>query len=168
MNHQDLQLPTAFLLDTEGRIVKVYRERVDVPLILQDAPKIEASPAERLARALPFEGTFYSAPGRRDYVPYGRDLLDQGLEAQAVVAFEYAAQGKPSASILYRLGSLLVKTGQKAEAKAALRAGARDAARPVGGQPTTSARSWRRVETSRQRSSGFGRPSRRRPTTPTP
>ena len=120
MNRQDLQLPTAFLLDTEGRIVKVYRERVDVPLILQDAPKIEASPAERLARALSFEGTFYSAPGRRDYVPYGRDLLDQSLEAQAVVAFEYAAQGKPSASILYRLGSLLVKTGQKAEAKAAL------------------------------------------------
>ncbi len=120
MNRQDLQLPTAFLLDTEGRVVKVYRERVDVPLILQDAPKIEASPAERLARALPFEGTFYSAPGRRDYVPYGRDLLDQGLEAQAVVAFEQAAQGSPSASILYRLGSLLVKTGQTAKARAAL------------------------------------------------
>ena len=79
MNRQDLQLPTAFLLDAEGRVVKVYRDRVDVPQILQDAPQIEASPAERLARALPFEGTFYSAPGRRDYVPYGRELLDQGL-----------------------------------------------------------------------------------------
>jgi len=30
--------------------------------------------------------------------------LDQGLEAQAVVAFDQAAQGRPSASILYRLG----------------------------------------------------------------
>ncbi len=119
MNRQDLQLPTAFLLDAEGRVVKVYRDRVDVPLILQDAPKIEASPPERLARALPFEGTSYSAPGRRDYVPYGRDLLDQGLEAQAVVAFEQAAQGSPSASILYRLGSLLVKTGEADKARAA-------------------------------------------------
>jgi tetratricopeptide (TPR) repeat protein len=119
MNRQDLQLPTVFLLDAEGRVAKVYRDRVDIPLILQDAPRIEAPPDERLARALPFEGTFYSAPGRRDYVPYGRDLLDQGLEAQAVVAFEQAAQGRPSASTLYRLGSLLVKTGQTTKARAA-------------------------------------------------
>ena len=119
MNQQDLQLPTLFLLDAEGRVAKVYRDRVDIPLILQDAPRIEAPPDERLARALPFEGTFYSAPGRRDYVPFARDLLDQGLEAQAVVAFELAAQGSPSASTLYRLGSLLVKTGQSAKARAA-------------------------------------------------
>ena len=76
-------------------------------------------PDERLARALPFGGTFDSPPSRRDYIPYGRELLDQGLEAQAVVAFEQAAQGSPSASILYRLGSLLVKTGQTAKARAA-------------------------------------------------
>jgi Tfp pilus assembly protein PilF/peroxiredoxin len=119
MNRQDVQLPTTFLLDAQGRIVKVYRERVDVSLILQDALRIEAPPAQRLARALPFEGTFSAAPGRRDYVPYGRDLLDQGLEAQAVVAFEQAARASPSASSLYRLGNLLVKTGQPAKAKAA-------------------------------------------------
>jgi Tfp pilus assembly protein PilF/peroxiredoxin len=119
MNHQDLQLPTAFLLDAEGRVVRVYRERVDVPLVLRDVPAIEAPASERLSRAMPFPGTLYSAPGHRDYVPYGRDLLDQGLEAQAVVAFEQAAQGSPSASILYRLGSLLVKTGQTAKAKTA-------------------------------------------------
>jgi Tfp pilus assembly protein PilF/peroxiredoxin len=119
MNHQDLQLPTTYLLDGEGRVAKVYRDRVDVALILQDAPRIEAPPVERLARALPFEGILYAAPGPRDFVPYGRDLLDQGLEAQAVVAFEQAAQGKPNASILYRLGSLLVKTGQTAKARAA-------------------------------------------------
>jgi Tfp pilus assembly protein PilF/peroxiredoxin len=119
MNRQDLQLPTVYLLDAEGRVVKVYRERLDAALILKDAARIEASPAERLERALPFEGTFYTAPGRRDYVPYGRDLLDQGLEAQAIVAFEQAARGSPNASILYRLGSLLAKTGQTAKAKAA-------------------------------------------------
>jgi Tfp pilus assembly protein PilF len=119
MNRPDLQLPTAFLLDAEGRVVKVYRDRLDVSRILDDAPKIEAPPDVRLSRALPFEGTFYSAPGRRDYVPYGRDLLDQGLEAQAVVAFEQAAQGSPTASVLYRLGGLLVKSGQAERAAAA-------------------------------------------------
>jgi tetratricopeptide (TPR) repeat protein len=119
MNRQDLQLPTAYLLDAAGRVARVYRERVDVSLILQDAAEVEAPPDERLARALPFEGILYSAPGRRDYVPYARDLLDQGLEAHAAVAFEEAARGRPSASILYRLGSLLVKTGQTAKARAA-------------------------------------------------
>jgi tetratricopeptide (TPR) repeat protein len=119
MNRQDLQLPTAFLLDAAGRVVRVYRDGVDVASILRDAARIEAPPSERLARALPFEGTLDSPPGRRDYVPWGRDLLDQGLEAQAVVAFEQAAQGNPSASILFRLGSLLVKTGQTTKAKAA-------------------------------------------------
>jgi Tfp pilus assembly protein PilF/peroxiredoxin len=118
MNHQDLQLPTTYLLDAEGRIVEIYRDQVDVSLILRDAPRIEAPPVERLFRAMPFEGILYYAPGPRDYVPYGRDLLDQGLEAQAVVAFEQAVQGKPSASMLYRLGSLLVKTGQTAKARA--------------------------------------------------
>jgi len=119
MNRQDLRLPTAFLLDTEGRVAKVYRERVDVPEILQDVPKIEALPAERLSRALPFAGTFHSALGARNYLPYGRELLDQGLEAAAVVAFERAAQGSPSAATLYRLGTLLVKSGETAKARAA-------------------------------------------------
>ncbi|PYQ13662.1 MAG: hypothetical protein DMF80_14265 [Acidobacteria bacterium] len=119
MNRQDLRLPTVFLLDTEGRVVKVYRDRVDVAEILRDVPRIEASPAERLARALPFGGTFHSSPGVRNYLPYGRELLDQGLEAPALVAFERAAYGNPSASTLYRLGTLLVKSGQTAKAKAA-------------------------------------------------
>ena len=119
MNRQALELPTAFLLDTGGRVVKAYRDRVDVSLILRDASKIEAPPHERLARALPFEGELYSAPAGRDYVPYGRELLDQGLEAQAVVAFELAARGSPTAASLFRLGNLLVKTGQTAKARVA-------------------------------------------------
>ena len=31
MNRQDLQLPTLFLLDAEGRVAKVYRDRVGHP-----------------------------------------------------------------------------------------------------------------------------------------
>jgi len=118
MNRQDLRLPTAFLLDAEGGVVKVYRDRMDVVEILRDVPRIEAAPVERLARAVPFEGTFHSSTGVRNYLPYGRELLDQGLEAAALVAFERAAQGNPTASTLYRLGTLLVKSGQTAQARA--------------------------------------------------
>jgi len=119
MNRQDLLLPTAYLLDAEGSVVKVYRDRVDVSEVLRDVPRIDTTPAERLARAFPFEGTLYSPAGRRNYLPYGRELLDQGLEAPAVVAFERAAQASPSASTLYQLGTLLVKSRQPAKARAA-------------------------------------------------
>jgi Tfp pilus assembly protein PilF/peroxiredoxin len=119
MNRQPLPLPTALLLDAEGRVVKTYRDHVDVSEILRDAPRIEAAPAERLSRAVPFPGTFHTPPGLRNYLPYGQELLDQGLEAPAVVAFERAAQGNPSASTLYRLGTLLVKSGQATKARAA-------------------------------------------------
>ena len=39
-----------------GNVVKVYRDRVDVDQIVKDASTIDVSPAERLARALPFHG----------------------------------------------------------------------------------------------------------------
>jgi Tfp pilus assembly protein PilF/peroxiredoxin len=119
MNRPDLRLPTAFLLDAEGNVVKVYRERLDGAEIAADASRIEAPDPERLSRAVPFRGTFHASPGQRNYLPYGQELLDQGLDAAAVVAFERAARGHPTASTLYRLGTLLVKTGQTAQARTA-------------------------------------------------
>ena len=119
MNRQDLLVPTAFLLDAAGRVVKAYRDHVDVSQILRDVARIEASATERLARALPFPGKLYSPAGLRNYLPYGRELLDQGLEAAAVVAFERAAQASPSASTLYRLGTLLAKSAEPARARSA-------------------------------------------------
>ena len=119
MNRQALRLPTALLLDAGGNVVKVYRDRVDVAQVVKDAAAIEASPAERLGRAVPFQGTFYSALPLRNYLPYGRELLDEGFEAAAVIAFERAAQANPGASTLYRLGTLLAKTGEIARARAA-------------------------------------------------
>jgi Flp pilus assembly protein TadD/peroxiredoxin len=119
MNRQDLRLPTAFLLDAAGRVVKAYRDHLDPGEIVRDAAMIEAPAAERLARALPFAGTLHTGAGLRNYLPYGRELLDQGLEAAALVAFERAAEASPTSSTLYRLGTLLVKSGQPARARTA-------------------------------------------------
>jgi Flp pilus assembly protein TadD len=119
MNRQDLRLPTGLLLDAAGNVVRIYRERVDVDEIVKDARTIDASPADRLARAIPFEGRFYSALPLRNYLPYGHELLDNGLERAAVIAFERAAQANPGASTLYRLGTLLVRSGEPARARAA-------------------------------------------------
>src|SRR5262245_37436330 len=119
MNRQDLRLPTALLLDAGGNVVKAYRDRVDVDEIVKDAGAIDVSPAERLARALPVKGTCHSGLPRRNYLPYGRELLDNGLDRAAVTAFERAADANPGASTLYRLGTLLARSGETARARAA-------------------------------------------------
>jgi Tfp pilus assembly protein PilF len=119
MNRQDMLLPTTLLLDAEGSVVKAYRDEPDAALILRDVASIAATETERLTRAIPFPGTFYAPPPRRNYLTYGRELLDQGLEAAAVVAFERAAQANPTAPTLYRLGSLLEKSGDTVRARAA-------------------------------------------------
>ncbi len=119
MNRQDLRLPTCLLLDGSGNVVKIYRDRVDVDQIVKDASTIDVSPTERLNRAVPFRGTFYSGVPLRNYLPYGRELLDNGLERAAVMAFERAAQANPGASTLYRLGTLLARSGETARARAA-------------------------------------------------
>jgi Flp pilus assembly protein TadD len=118
MNRQDLRLPTGLLVDASGNVVKVYRDRVDVNEIVTDARAIDVSPAERLARALPFPGEFHSGLQLRNYLPYGRELLDNGLDRAAVTAFERAAQANPDASTLYRLGTLLARSGETVKARA--------------------------------------------------
>src|SRR5207249_2915703 len=102
-----------------GNVVKVYQDRVDVDQIVRDAATIDVSPAERLTRAVPFQGAFYSGLPLRNFLPYGRELLDQGLERAAVTAFERAASADPGASTLYRLGTLLARIGDTARARAA-------------------------------------------------
>ena len=120
MNRQDLRLPTAFLVDGGGTVVKVYRAAFEPAGIAADAAAIDAAtPEARLARAVPFPGTFHAPLPQRNFLPYGRELMDQGLDAAAVVAFERAAQAAPNASTLYRLGTLLAKSGEPGRARAA-------------------------------------------------
>ncbi|HEY8549077.1 MAG TPA: FG-GAP-like repeat-containing protein [Vicinamibacterales bacterium] len=119
MNRQPLRLPAALLLDAEGRVVRAYRDRIDPAEIARDAAAVEVEPGARLSRAVPFAGTFYAPIPLRNYLPYGRELMDEGLEGPALAAFERAAAANPTASTLYRLGTLLVKSGQPGRARTA-------------------------------------------------
>ena len=167
MNRQDLRLPTCLLLDAGGNVVRVYRDGVDVAHIVKDASAIDATPAERLARAMPFPGTFYSGLPLRNYLPYGRELLDQGLDAAAVVAFDRAAQANPGASTLYRLGTLLTRRPARQPAPGR-RSSGRSPFSLTWPRPTTiSARSSRRMGISTRRSAGSARRWRPCPTIPT-
>jgi Tfp pilus assembly protein PilF/peroxiredoxin len=116
---EDLRLPAAFLISGQGAIVKVYRDRIVPSQILEDVPKIEASAAERLARAVPFAGTFHSRPGQRSDFQYGLELSEHGFDASALAAFERVAKVDPSALAFYNLGTLYMKGGAPTSARAA-------------------------------------------------
>jgi Flp pilus assembly protein TadD len=119
MNKQAMPLPTALLLDATGGVVRAYRDGIDPAVVVADAGAIDATAPARLARALPFPGVFHAPLAPRNELPYGRELLEQGLDADAIAAFERATARAPSPSVLYRLGSLLAKSGEAARARAA-------------------------------------------------
>jgi Flp pilus assembly protein TadD/peroxiredoxin len=115
----DLSLPTAFLLNGQGEIVKAYRGDLPTAEVVADLAKLAATSKERLARSMAFEGTFYGIPGQRNYLQYGLELVEQGFDNAALVPFERAAKGDPSAFTLYSLGTLYMRGGQSAKAQAA-------------------------------------------------
>ncbi len=116
---EDLNLPTSFLVSAKGEIVKVYKSATAVAQVAQDVGKIEAADAERLPRAVPFRGTFYSSLGDRSYFQYGLELSEQGFDTAALAAFERVAKADPSAITFYNLGTLYMKGGRPLQAKEA-------------------------------------------------
>jgi len=113
---EDLRLPTVFLVSARGEIVKLYREPIDVAQMVEDIAKIEAPPAERLARAMPFPGNPYSNPVERNYFQYGLALSEQGYDVPALGAFERVAKLDPTAITFYNLGTLYMKAGRPSQA----------------------------------------------------
>ena len=116
---EDLPLPTAFLLNAQGEVVKVYRDPILASAVLADVPRIDGSSTDRLARAVPFHGTFTSAPADRGYFQYGLELSEQGFDRAALPVFEKVAKQDPSAITFYNLGTLYMKGGNPSGAGAA-------------------------------------------------
>ena len=162
MNRQDLQLPTR-CCSTRRPDRQPLSRRIDAAQLATDAAAIEVAPAARLARAMPFPGTFYSPLPPRNFLPYGRELLDQGLEAAAVVAFERAAQATrtpPRSTGWARCSRRAARPAARAPPSSG-----RSRSSPISPRPTTiSARCSRRPATSTARSRGSAPRSRRRPT----
>jgi Tfp pilus assembly protein PilF/peroxiredoxin len=116
---EDLGLPTAFLIDSKGDVVKVYKAPISAEHILQDLSNIEVPATSRLTRAVPFPGTFLGNLGGRSYFQYGLELSEQGFDTPALTAFERVAKADPSAITFYNLGTLYMKRGKIADARAA-------------------------------------------------
>src|SRR5438132_1508219 len=80
---RDLPLPTAFLLDESGNMVKIYQGKLDPAELLIDAQNIPRTYEARIAKSLPFPGKLYNGRFQRNDFTYGIALFQHGFLDQA-------------------------------------------------------------------------------------
>jgi tetratricopeptide (TPR) repeat protein/peroxiredoxin len=116
--HRDLSLPTSFLIDGRGEIVKLYQGPVNPEHVEQDFRKIPLTDAKRLARALPFSGVSETFEFGRNYLSYGSVFFQRGYFDQAASAFQLALRDNPSsAEACYGLGSAYLNQNKILESR---------------------------------------------------
>jgi tetratricopeptide (TPR) repeat protein/peroxiredoxin len=137
--HRDMGLPTSFLIDDKGDIVKVYQGPVNPEHVEQDFSHIPQNDAQRLAKALPFPGVSDGLVFRRNYLNYGSVYFQRGYYDQAEASFQLALRDDPASSeALYGLGSVYLKQ----EKTAAARESFEHATKVPASNPDTLANSW--------------------------
>jgi tetratricopeptide (TPR) repeat protein/peroxiredoxin len=116
--HRDLSLPTSFLINAGGEIVKVYQGPVNPEHVEQDFQNIPETAASKLAKALPFPGVIDTLEFQRNYLNYGSVYFQRGYLEQAEASFQKALRDDPSsAEALYGLGSIYLKQEKTREAR---------------------------------------------------
>jgi len=116
--HRDLSLPTSFLIDEQGEIVKVYQGPIKPGSVENDFRHIPRTPAERLAKALPWPGVSDTFEFARNYLSFGSIFFQHGYFEQAESSFRQALRDDPaSAEAFYGVGSSCLNLGKTAEAR---------------------------------------------------
>jgi Flp pilus assembly protein TadD/peroxiredoxin len=104
---RDLGIPTSFLVDKTGMIVKVYQGPIDPARVLADVRSVPATAAERMRRALPFAGTLYQGAFLRNDFTYGVAMFQHGYLNEAAASFQQVVDAKPNdPEAYYNLGTL--------------------------------------------------------------
>jgi tetratricopeptide (TPR) repeat protein len=116
--HRDLSLPTSFLIDSNGDIVKVYQGPIVSEHVEQDLQRIPRTDAERRELALPFLSVGYALEFGRNYLSYGALFFQRGYLDQAEASFRRALRDDPSsAEALYGIGSVYLNQNKNAAAR---------------------------------------------------
>lgn len=93
--HLDLQIPTTFLLDADGNVVKVYRGVVEPDRVLDDLANLPATPEERLRAGLPYPGRQIRQRFARDYFALGTAFANARVNREAERYLSIAIQRRP-------------------------------------------------------------------------
>ncbi len=116
--HRDLTLPTSFLIDAQGKIVKVYQGAIDPRNVEADRKRIPQTNEQRLALALPFPGNAETYEYGRNNLSLGSAFFQRGYYDSAKASFQIALRDDPSsAEALYGLGSVYLKQERNREAR---------------------------------------------------
>src|SRR5208337_4978555 len=115
---RNLGLPTTFLIDPKGFIVKVYQGPADAERLNADCHRIPHTPEDRVRLTLPFPGTLHLGEFRRNEFTYGAAFSQAGYYDQAIREFTLALETNPDyAEAHYNLGTLHLKQGKPDEAR---------------------------------------------------
>ena len=105
---RDLTLPTSFLLNKDGMLVKVYQGTVRPDRVLEDVKSIPETAVERMRKALPLGGTLYHGSFQRNDFTYGVAFFQRGYLQQAEASFKQVIAAKPDdPEAYYNLGTLI-------------------------------------------------------------
>jgi tetratricopeptide (TPR) repeat protein len=116
--HRDLSLPTSFLIDEAGDIVKIYQRVIENEQFGGDFKNIPRTDAERIAKALPFRGVDTGYEFGRNYLALGSVFFERGYGETSETFFRRALQDDPaSAEALYGLGSVYLQQQKLPEAR---------------------------------------------------
>jgi tetratricopeptide (TPR) repeat protein len=116
--HRDMGLPTSFLMDALGNIVKIYQGAPKLDHVEADFRRIPKTAAERMARGLPFAGVGATYEVGRNYLSFGAVFYERGYLEQAEEFFRLAEKEDPDgAEPLYGLGSVYLDQKKSKEAR---------------------------------------------------
>jgi len=116
--HRDIGLPTAFLLDAQGNIAKIYQGALRLDHVEADFRRIPKMVAERMAQGLPFAGVAETYEVGRNYLSFGAVFYERGYPQQAEEFFRLAEKEDPGAAEpLYGLGSAYLEQHKSKEAR---------------------------------------------------
>lgn len=116
--HRDMTLPTSFLINASGEIVKVYQGPIDPDHVEKDFQNIPATDAARVARGLPFPLAGHALEFGRNYLSLGALFFQRGYLDEAESAFQQAFRDDPgNAEALYGIGSVYLNQNKNAAAR---------------------------------------------------
>jgi Flp pilus assembly protein TadD/peroxiredoxin len=119
---RDLALPTSFLIDQDGMIIKVYQgilnsERLTA-ILRDDLRSIPHTRADRIRKALPLGGTLYEETFQRNDFTYGVAFFQHGYLDQAEASFKQVIAAKPDdPEAHYNLGTLYLRRNALTDAR---------------------------------------------------
>ena len=107
---RDLAIPSSFLVDKDGFIVKLYQGPIDPQRLASDLTSMPGTADERLHKALPFRGAAYRNAFMRNDFTYGVALFQHGYLEQAADSFQQVVSARPNEpEAYYNLGTLSLR-----------------------------------------------------------